>query len=537
VRRALALAVVVALGAPAGADAADGNAFLLSRAAGGGLPNGPSRAPVFSQDRQLGSRVAFESDASDLVPDDGNGPVTDVFVAERSDWRSDGLRGLPWQRGGIRLVSRASGGAPANGRSFGADVDGDQLHDGLSGRPRGRCVAFVSEASNLVPGDTNGLPDAFIADLKTGAVTRVSVDALGRQARGATYDVQVDGGCSRVAFTSDARSLALTKATWKRAKRPPSWRPVVTTAPDPGQRQVYVRVIDPGQSLGGATFLASATGSVAANGPSYDVSLGKGDGCPSTCEGTSGLALAFTSEASNLSPRDPAGTPDVYRRTVIARPAPRAKKGAKRPASPWAAPETRTDLVSFTPSGSAGNGPSGEAAIESRGRRVAFTTAASDVLPCTSLKAGEVCDTNGVSDVAEADFGGRKARMFWVSASDAIGQPGNGASGNPVITRYGSIFFESEASNLQERPFGTRGPDDRNGARDVFYWSEQFKRVSLYSHDSEDRPRTSAAPAVQPATNAYNNYLVFATADPRVDLTLPPGPGTQQIYLRYIGPR
>jgi Tol biopolymer transport system component len=45
----------------------------------------------------------------------------------------------------------------------------------------GRYVVFVSSASNLVPGDTNGAPDVFLRDLRTGRTQRVSTDAAGGQ--------------------------------------------------------------------------------------------------------------------------------------------------------------------------------------------------------------------------------------------------------------------------------------------------------------------------------------------------------------------
>ena len=48
-----------------------------------------------------------------------------------------------------------------------------------SGQPAissdGRFVAFASDASNLVPGDTNMATDVFVRDRRTGATTRVSV--------------------------------------------------------------------------------------------------------------------------------------------------------------------------------------------------------------------------------------------------------------------------------------------------------------------------------------------------------------------------
>ena len=577
----LALALLALLAAPAGAATIE-TTGLLSRAAGGGMPNGPSRDPAFSQDRQIGSLVAFDSDASDLVGGDGNGNVTDIFVVRRANAGSDGLRGLPWATSAPQLVTRGVGGAPANGPSTLPSVDGDQDHDGLSGRPRPHCVAYVSAASNLVSGDTNNQPDAFVTDLSSGTTTRVSVDALGRQANGATYDVRVDGGCKRVAFTSDASNLALTKRTWQRAGAPPEWKPVVTTVPDPGVKQVYVRVLRAAkngapstkdEALAAATFLASSNDQhVPANGPSYDVSLTQSDGCPVECKGPSGAAIAsgvgvaFTSEAANLSAADTNGVADVYRRLFIAG---RAKAGAKRPKkappTPWGPPAITGHLVSATPGGGAGDGPSGEPSIDARGRYVAFTTAADNVLPCQALPAGQVCDTNGTSDVVWRDYGGRKPRTLWASASGTIGQPGNGASSNPSITRYGSIFFQSDATNLQPRPVGTRGLEDRNGTGDVFYWSEQFKYVTLYSQDSGNavhgnpvsasatRPGVVTAPALNPATSAYNNYVAFESGDPLLDLSVGgamfgsdrdgaaraagSNPALHQVYLRYVGPR
>jgi len=67
--------------------------------------------------------------------------------------------------------------------------------------------------------------------------------------------VKVDGACDRVAFVSDATNLALTRSRRKAAK------PLVTTAPPAGTKQVYVRILG-GQAddkgTAGTTFLASA---------------------------------------------------------------------------------------------------------------------------------------------------------------------------------------------------------------------------------------------------------------------------------------
>ena len=51
----------------------------------------------------------------------------------------------------------------------------------------GRYVAFSSEATNLVFGDTNGFSDIFVVDSVTGAISRVSVTTAGIQANGANF--------------------------------------------------------------------------------------------------------------------------------------------------------------------------------------------------------------------------------------------------------------------------------------------------------------------------------------------------------------
>src|SRR3954471_17495045 len=143
----LAAAVLVAA-LPATAHAfdptKDRETHLLSRSYTGGFPNGPSRNAVFAQNGQGASFVAFESDASDIVPGDVNG-FTDVFAVRRGGSYTQN-RGEPWQpMGGAQLVSQGMGGQPANGPSYGPHADGDAKHR------RPHCVAFVSQASNLVP--------------------------------------------------------------------------------------------------------------------------------------------------------------------------------------------------------------------------------------------------------------------------------------------------------------------------------------------------------------------------------------------------
>jgi len=68
-------------------------------------------------------------------------------------------------------VSVDSAGNQANFRSYNASISAD-----------GRFVAFNSDASNIVPGDTNDERDIFVRDTLTNTTTRVSVDSAGNQA-------------------------------------------------------------------------------------------------------------------------------------------------------------------------------------------------------------------------------------------------------------------------------------------------------------------------------------------------------------------
>jgi hypothetical protein len=167
---------------------------LISRALDGGLPNGPSSHAVISNDRRWARLIAYQSDASNLVAGDTNG-ASDVFVVRRAG--TFGNRGGPWLRGATRLVSRARDGGPANGASWAPAIDG-AYHQ------KPRCVAFLSQASNLVGGDTNGVADAFVVRLRGGRAHRVSLPH-GHQSRATATQVAVSGDCSRVAFVAAGR--------------------------------------------------------------------------------------------------------------------------------------------------------------------------------------------------------------------------------------------------------------------------------------------------------------------------------------------
>jgi Tol biopolymer transport system component len=131
-------------------DRTNGSTVLVSLnfdGTGGG--NGDSLPTGVSTN---GRYALFESSASNLVPGDTNN-AADVFVR-------DVLTGL------TLLVSASTNGGFADNSSYGSVMT-----------PDGRYVAFVSGADNLVPGDTNGIPDVFVRDLSSNATALVSIGA------------------------------------------------------------------------------------------------------------------------------------------------------------------------------------------------------------------------------------------------------------------------------------------------------------------------------------------------------------------------
>src|SRR5258707_11046229 len=102
-------------------------------------------------------------------------------------------------------VSADSLGREANGPSLSAAISAD-----------GRFVAFESDATNLVTGDTTGKRGVFVNDAMTQATTRVSVDSLGRQANGPSLSAAISGDGRFVAFESDATNLVAGDTNGKR---------------------------------------------------------------------------------------------------------------------------------------------------------------------------------------------------------------------------------------------------------------------------------------------------------------------------------
>lgn len=160
-------------------DRVAGTLELVSVATDGTQGNLDSIAPAISAD---GRYVAFASAATNLVADDVNNSF-DIFVRDRLAQTTT-------------LVSVASDGTRGNGLSLAPRISAD-----------GSVVVFHSFASNLVPDDTNGVPDVFAHDVASGITTRVSVASDGTQGNQQSVGAMVSGDGRFVAFDSDASNL------------------------------------------------------------------------------------------------------------------------------------------------------------------------------------------------------------------------------------------------------------------------------------------------------------------------------------------
>lgn len=274
----------------------------------GTMGDGPSVAPSISGDGRL---VAFESDAATLVPGDTNG-TGDVFV-------HDVVTGM------TRRLSVASNGQQTESPSFGAAISAD-----------GRAVAFESFSSQLLPGDTNGALDVFVADVPTGNLDRVSLSTDGGQADNRSYSPSISADGRIVAFASFADNLV----------------------PDDtnGLLDVFIRRRDQKTT----TRLSVAPDGAEADGLSF-----------APVVSADGALVVFSSEAGNLVADDSNGARDVF----VASTTSGAVSRLSRPGSGGKGQ---------------GDGPSLGPVVDASGVMVAFASFATNLVPG---------DTNGQSDV------------------------------------------------------------------------------------------------------------------------------------------
>lgn len=330
------------------ADAKKNVIRRVSVSSRGRQANGNSFGPALSAN---GRFLVFRSRASNLVPADTN-RAQDVFVRDR-------------RTGTTTRVSVADDGSEANGDSGGAAISAD-----------GRIVAFWSNATNLVPGDTYGREDVFVRDRIAGKTTRVSVSSVGRQANAESRQPALSGDGAIVAFRSDASNL------------------VAHDTNRTGDIFAHDR------RTGETTRVSVTSRGGQPNGRSRDPGLNG-----------NGRFVAFRSEASNLAPHDTNRAGDIF---VHDR-----KTGATTRAS-----------VDSRGRGASGCGVTGcgcDPVLSADGRFVSFWSSATNLVPA---------DTNGAWDVFVRDL--RRHSTTRVSVWSG-GSQGEGSSGEPWLSGNGRV--------------------------------------------------------------------------------------------------
>lgn len=401
--------------------------------------------------------VAVAATATNVSVPDNNGK-SDVFLVETDT-------------NYVRLVSHSPG-TPLKNPVSG---NGDSLNPTISSD--GRYVAFSSDATDLVPGDLNGVRDVFLFDrdatAQGAAVVRLSqATATSGEANGASDFASISDDGRFVAFQSEADNL-------------------VAQGGMLGVAQIYFLHVD-----FWTLFRVSNT-------PTGGLPNGA---CTRPAISGSHAFIAFESLATNLTNQtDANGAMDVF----ITQPG-----------------GSITIFASQNPNGGAiGNGPSQRPSISTGGQYVAFESRATNLaaIPDTGvdwdifLTQWTGTTTNGPQSIT---------RLTVTSTGTEV----NGDSNNASISR-GSAFgldgqfvgFDSTANNLAGAP-------GMSSAREVFVCDREKVSCVLVSGSTIGLP--VALDCIQPSLGTSTEQLCFLSADDNLCLPVEGAFGDMDVFLR-----
>ncbi|MCB2188334.1 MAG: hypothetical protein KQJ78_18090 [Deltaproteobacteria bacterium] len=381
------------------------------------------------------------------------------------------------------LVLGAGAAAPAQAQTtelVSRPADGAQTdHHSVSPSPSasGRWVAFTSLATNLVPGDTNGVRDVFVKDRRTGAVERVSVSSSGEEGNARSDYPNISDNGRYVAFISEAGNLRAGglvgqydyfvhdrqtgETTWV-GPGPFTWRGVTyrwAPAISADGRYVVYATGEPNAALGdnntwcdvylwdrdtGATELVS----VSNTGDPGDADSGEPD------VSDDGRYVVFASETTNLAPGAPSGFAELLLRDRQA---------------------NQTTRVSVNSAGEAANGDANTPYLSGDGGYLVYLSWATNLAGPKTVATIQVFghdlvsgETSGISVQLDGTLNGARSYAPRVSADG----------------RY--VAFNSENANLVS--------GDNNNQTDVFLRDRQTATTRLVSRATDGTQ-----------SNGYNN--------------------------------
>jgi len=335
------------------------------------------------------------------------------------------------------LESVSTKGAQANLYSYAAAISAD-----------GRYVVFNSDATNLVPHDTNQRTDAFVRDRRTGVTARISISTAWAQAQatadpfGGSHATGISADGRYVVFGSDAPNLA---------------RHDTNHAQD-----IFVR-----DRIAGTTRRVSiSTAGTQANARSDEPTIS-----------ADGRYVAFSSTATNLARGDTNGVSDIFVRD-------RATGATRR--------------VSLSGRGRQANAECDAPQLTRHGRYVVFSS------PASTLVSG---DTNGLSDIFVRDRRTGTTRRVSVANSGAQAAEASTHTGSnaPAVSAGGRyVVFHSDAANLVSA--------DTNRAFDIFVRDRVLhttRRVSV-GDGGQQANAESLGPAVISGNGRYVAFASLA---------------------------
>lgn len=378
-----------------------------------------------------GRYIVFSSEATNLVPGDTN-TAFDIFVFDRNT-------------GSIQRVSVTNSGGQSNGSSLNSSISAD-----------GRYVCFSSSANNLVTGDTNAREDIFVRDLVAGTTERITVSTAGAQTSGQSVWGRISGNGRFVAFHSNATNLVAGDTN--------------------NQYDVFVR-----------DLLLDTTERV-----SLTTTNGEGNGGSSGATiSDDGQRVAFWSTASNLVPDDSNGVLDAFVRDRQA---------------------GTTTAVSVTNSGVIGNGRTERPMISGNGRYVVFASIATNLVSP---------DTNPSGDIFVRDLDLSKTSRVSVSAT---GVQANLECNQPSISTDGRmIAFGSAAKNLV--------PSDTSLGFQVLIKDRLTGHLSRISQSSGGIAADQGAQA--PMMNADGKFVSFESH--ATNLVVGDTNEAEDVFVREVG--
>ncbi|MCL4805196.1 MAG: hypothetical protein KJ046_12920 [Anaerolineae bacterium] len=402
-----------------------GSTTIISVSSAGVVGNGESISPSMSNN---GRFVAFESSATNLVPDDTN-DVMDVFVHDR-------------QTGITERISVTGDGVQGNGASTSSHISAN-----------GRYIVFKSEADNLVP-DVWGGTNIYLKDRTTEYLELISVTPTGG-GDGCSSDPAVSDNGRYVAFYSCQKGYAggatggyfnvFVRDRWVAE----TYLISVSLAGNPGNNHSWGRIGISGD--GSQVFFASWASDLVAGddnntldvfvrhwGMGVTELLSKsnsnqegndhtGGGDPSA----DGNRFAFGSAASNLVPDDTNDVADAFYRDRVT---------------------GTTHRISYATDGSEVYSPTGSEAISPDGRFIVMYSSSSYLVSN---------DTNQEPDIFVYDT--ETGRINRVSIS-SNGTEANGPSLylSDIALDGRVVVFTSQATNL------VPGAGDSNNNWDIF---------------------------------------------------------------------